>query len=310
MARINLDDPFFSDARVVHLAQLSGESKFSSRGRLVGLWHYCTERTRDRLSAIEINQQAEWFSKEGICFAELLAEVGLATKVRSGFRIKGIGERFRWLKSQREKSLKGGKANAAKVKRAKVLKTAQREPAEGPLENVGRPDPSPTEFAGEPRRSPTEIKQGPLVIDSIPLLSPDLTAGSPKSSRVPVVEVLKKPSSTVGQIWASYSDSFQKRYRSPPPANSKNYAHCAQLIKRIGFEEAIEVAAFYVRHNDAFYVRAGHNLALLVRDAEKIRTEWATGRIITGTLSRREDLKQDNLENLNNYLEKISHETA
>ena len=45
--------------------------------------------------------------------------------------------------------------------------------------------------------------------------------------------------------------------------------------------EAPSVAAWYVRHNRRMYVEAKHPTDLLVRDAEGLRTEWATNRQVT-----------------------------
>ncbi len=42
------------------------------------------------------------------------------------------------------------------------------------------------------------------------------------------------------------------------------------------------MAAFYLTHPDRFYAQSGHNLTLMVRDAEKLRTEWATKTNVSG----------------------------
>jgi len=53
------------------------------------------------------------------------------------------------------------------------------------------------------------------------------------------------------------------------------------------------VAAFYLTHNKSFYVQARHPVTLLLRDAEGLRTEWATGvKATTGearNVERRDD---------------------
>ena len=38
----------------------------------------------------------------------------------------------------------------------------------------------------------------------------------------------------------------------------------------LGAEDAPAVAAFYVGHNDAFYIRKGHDVGQLLADAEKL----------------------------------------
>ena len=77
----------------------------------------------------------------------------------------------------------------------------------------------------------------------------------------------------------------------------------ASLLRRLPVAEAPEVAAFYVRHNAALYVRAGHAVDLLLRDAEKLRTEWATGRIITDASPSK---TQGNVEAARRFVERGS----
>lgn len=38
------------------------------------------------------------------------------------------------------------------------------------------------------------------------------------------------------------------------------------------------MAAFYVTHRSSWYAEKMHPVNLLLQDAEKLRTEWATGR--------------------------------
>jgi hypothetical protein len=69
----------------------------------------------------------------------------------------------------------------------------------------------------------------------------------------------------------------------------------ANLVNRLGADEAPAVAAFYVRSNNGRYVAAGHSVGMLLMDAEKLRTEWATGRQGTATQAQQADRTQTNL---------------
>jgi hypothetical protein len=62
-----------------------------------------------------------------------------------------------------------------------------------------------------------------------------------------------------------------------------------QLLQRIPVDDAPLVAAWYVYSPAAFYAQAGHPVGLLLRDIEKLHTEWSTGRRITADESRRND---------------------
>lgn len=78
--------------------------------------------------------------------------------------------------------------------------------------------------------------------------------------------------------WDAYSVAYERRYRAPPVRNAKVNGQLSNLLGRLGAEEAPLVAAFYVGHEDPFYVRQMHAIDYLLRDAEKLRTQWATGR--------------------------------
>lgn len=92
--------------------------------------------------------------------------------------------------------------------------------------------------------------------------------------------------------WRAYSAAYQNRYGTAPIRNQKVNGQLAQLVKRLGAEEAPPVAAFYVSHNAAWYVKRGHSVDALLADAEKLRTEWATSRQITDTAARESDTRQ------------------
>ncbi|MDP3273423.1 hypothetical protein [Limnobacter sp.] len=91
------------------------------------------------------------------------------------------------------------------------------------------------------------------------------------------------------QTWESYCIAYKVRYKVDPVRNAKVNAQVKQLCKSLPLDEAPQVAEFYVFHNQEFYVRKGHDFGLLVSDATKLRTEWATGQMMTGTRAKQVD---------------------
>ena len=91
------------------------------------------------------------------------------------------------------------------------------------------------------------------------------------------------------EAWEAYAAAYQRRYGADPVRNATINGQLANFVKRLGQEEAPQVAAFYLGHAGRVYVQAMHPLNLLVRDAEKLRTEWATGHIQTETKARNTD---------------------
>jgi phage replication O-like protein O len=81
--------------------------------------------------------------------------------------------------------------------------------------------------------------------------------------------------------WDAYKTAYEKRYGIAPIRNARVSSQIKQFVGRIGYEESPHVAAFFVSHNDSFYARKAHSVGVMLADAEKLRTEWATGKQFT-----------------------------
>lgn len=105
----------------------------------------------------------------------------------------------------------------------------------------------------------------------------------------PLVETLEDSMQDRCRLtWQAYSEAYRSRYGVDPVRNAKVNSQIKQLVQRIG-DDAPEVAAWYVSHPGAYYVSRGHGLGALLMDAEKLRTEHATGRIITAGKAKQSD---------------------
>ena len=90
-------------------------------------------------------------------------------------------------------------------------------------------------------------------------------------------------------VWASYAEAYERRYHVPPVRNKQVNSMLKTFTERVPAEEAPAIAAHYVGNPSQLYVASGHAVNLLLRDAEKLRTEWITGRRITQTQARTGD---------------------
>ena len=117
----------------------------------------------------------------------------------------------------------------------------------------------------------------------------NISPGADATRRTP------KPEPPTNAVWQSYADTYAMRYGTTPVRNAKVNGQLAQLVQRLGGEEAPAVAAAYVQHNKALYISANHCVDLLLRDCEGLRTQWANGRITTDTEARQMDRKQNHL---------------
>jgi len=90
--------------------------------------------------------------------------------------------------------------------------------------------------------------------------------------------------------WEAYASAYERRYGTQPTRNASINGRLANFVQRVPGAEAPAIAAHYVASNDPTYAKNGHPVSFLLRDAEKLRTEWVTGqRIGAGpTLARTE----------------------
>ena len=157
------------------------------------------------------------------------------------------------------------------------------------------------------RQMPTNAPEVPssAVDTEVPPKNPKnpKTPEPPKHLPGPVV-----PGILTAPAWEGYRAAYQRRYGTDPVRNAKVNGQLAHLLKRIPADEAPEVAAFYVGHSAALYVRAGHPVDLLLRDAEKLRTEWVTGHRITETKARQDDQRQNTGDIAHRLLEKAERQ--
>jgi hypothetical protein len=96
--------------------------------------------------------------------------------------------------------------------------------------------------------------------------------------------------------WDSYASAYFRRYGAEPVRNAKVNRQIVDLVGRLGSVESPHVAAFYVEHNSAYYVREMHAVGALLKDAEKLRTEWATNTRMTSTRANQVDKTQTNYD--------------
>ena len=82
------------------------------------------------------------------------------------------------------------------------------------------------------------------------------------------------------QTWAAYADAYERRYGAAPVRNAKVSAQVKQFVQRVGKDECLSIAEWFISHPNDFYGKNLHGFGLLLADAEKLRTQWATGRVM------------------------------
>jgi hypothetical protein len=163
--------------------------------------------------------------------------------------------------------------------------------------NKGAPCPSDSLSLDSGFLIPDSLSLDLQIEDQKPL--PVAEAPAPQSN-VRVIKPKSAKPKTESQIancrtWEAYSTAYFARYGADPVRNAKVNGQVAQLVNRLGAEEAPFVAAYYVTINDSFFLRASHEFGLLVARAEGIRTQWVTGRQVNSVTARQMENTQANL---------------
>lgn len=120
------------------------------------------------------------------------------------------------------------------------------------------------------------VSQGAALRDCITAvyMAGILKAGKPMRRKgEPAAPKEKAPTA---DVWEAYCTAYGRRYAVDPIRNASVNGQLAQFVTRIPAAEAPAVAAFYLTHSGGLYVSAKHPITLLLRDAEKLRTDWAT----------------------------------
>lgn len=89
--------------------------------------------------------------------------------------------------------------------------------------------------------------------------------------------------------WVAYRNAYADRYGAAPVRNQKVSSQVKQFVQRIGYDESPLIAAWFVQHPGSYYVGRMHDFGCLLSDAEKLRTEWVTGRLMTAGKARQSD---------------------
>lgn len=82
------------------------------------------------------------------------------------------------------------------------------------------------------------------------------------------------------KTWEAYSEAYAEKYEVRPIRAAKQSSQVKQIVQSLGADEAPLVVAWFVQHPAPWYVSKGHDIGLLLTDIVKLRTEWATGRLV------------------------------
>ena len=170
------------------------------------------------------------------------------------------------------RSMAGKMGYQAKAKHlpSKSQASAKQEPLPPPPPPPPPLQPPQTPASVAPLGSSGEVSPDP---SRDPSTGPSSGNASRKRSAKPARE-----SKTV-DVWNAYNTAYKERYGVDAVRNAKVNGQIAKFVERLGAGEAPGVARSYLANRNNLYVNAKHCTDLMLRDAEKLRTEWVTGNV-------------------------------
>lgn len=123
--------------------------------------------------------------------------------------------------------------------------------------------------------------------------------GAPNPGEMVVVHPrrTRKPAGQAGRgvpVWDAYREAFAQRYGKEPKRNSGVNTAAAQLVDKLGVDDAVKVARFYLTHNGRWYVQNAHMLRYAAKDAEALHTQMEAGYRMTAAEAQHVDQSQSN----------------
>lgn len=274
MTWFKVDDGFYSSPGVLSLRTLKGWKGAVALWSLAGSW------SSDHLTDGHIPKATVMYLGCTNTDAELLVSAGLWTAAPGGYQFVD------WTETNPSRADVEAKREKT---RNKVSAWRRNQVTKGVTAEECNPacNPAPVPTCPVPSR-PDLSRPDQLGEKSTPVVVLPVEPSAATGKRRKPAALVKSPPPTA-DLWEAYSEAYQARYDVPPVRNATVNGQLARVLGRLGGEEAPQVARWYLRSQNARYVASGHAVGLLLQDAEKLRTEWASGRQVTSYAAHQAD---------------------
>lgn len=98
--------------------------------------------------------------------------------------------------------------------------------------------------------------------------------------RAPRVKVVKPPSDP-SLVWARYREAYVARYATDPVRNARVNGQLADLVRRVGVDDALGLAAFFLSSDNNWFVRNQHSVGDMLKNCEGLVVQMRRGQAYT-----------------------------
>ena len=285
MARIRTIKPEFWTSEQVM------ECSTTSRLLFIGMWNFCDDAGNH--PAAYRTLKAEVFPADD--FTALQVEALVSELIAAGLveEYEADGKRYWHVTGWHHQRIE--KPNFKHPTHENRRPVEERSTPEGKCKGIGEgrdvdPSGAPVESADKRPQISGPAAPMPAEVDSPAIDGELLPDPKPKPpAKQQQAESTSAEQEACRATWAAYADAYEQRYGVAPIRNAKVNAAIKGFTRRVGSDESPGVARYYLQHQDAFYARKCHDTGLMHQDAEKLRTEWATQRQVTGVTARQQE---------------------
>jgi len=200
-----------------------------------------------------------------------------------------------WHQKRCDEEIAGFQEKSNKAKESANARWQQEKQESGRNANAMR-----TQCEGNANHKPLTTNHKPVTNNHKPLTNKKRITGR----SAPVAQT------KTSDLWEAYAEAYSVRYGVDPIRNAKVNGQLAKFVDRIGRSEAPFVAAHYVTSNNSWYVKRGHSVDDLLKDAEKLRTEWATNCQVTDRKARELDRRTQDADEWNRLISEAQQHAA
>lgn len=250
MARINIEECWWSDPRRMHLVLKVG---FQADAAAVNMWRLAQEfwaRGRENIP-IDTFQQLQ--------FANELLESNLAVVRERSVYVRGSSQYLEWTAEKREQAREAGKKSAD----ARRKKTGTAQP-----------------IRKKPERTPNDSRTLPN--DAEPSDSGSGSgSGSNSGFGSEKLHASEKSPAHTGALIGKYCELWKARYGSSPPITGKDTGIAKRVAKGIGQDRLTRYLNAFFTMPDSYLIKARHPLELFESKLKEIAAFSESGEFVT-----------------------------
>lgn len=97
--------------------------------------------------------------------------------------------------------------------------------------------------------------------------------------------------------WQAYARAYRERYGVLPASNAKTRGQTAQLVRLVGGGIAPHLSAYFVSHNNRWFVQCRHEFGCLLKAYQQVLTDMQRGEQMTQLQAQQTERTAQNLSN-------------